>query len=365
MAKRPQKAGQTAEQSRRAQYLALLRGGPEGLAAWHALSLEQRLEGGPYRKADLSGAALHRAMLCGEWQRRRRIDFTQADFTGADLSGASLDAAIFRGAIFHNANLTDAHGAVAGFASADFTGANLTGTRLVYCSFRNACFPGANLTGVRISQSDLRGADLSTATLDRVQFTQTKYDAGTRWPAGFATAPGLVWKGRGLEPITGIVPGAPGSMDLAALLGRLKGYIDPVRLDNALKMLKASRFQLYVQLDASGVVGVVGSQTGSLRVYSCRLGSDGVYGCCTQNLKVCGGLRGAPCKHLFVLLIGLIQAGQADAATIDYWLQIARKRKPALDREIMTATFLRYQQAQSGEVDWRPTETVPEDFYAL
>jgi hypothetical protein len=39
--------------------------------------------------------------------------------------------------------------------------------------------------------------------------------------------------------------------------------------------------------------------------------------------------------------------------------------RPAIDEEIMSATFLRYKGAEAGEVDWRPTETIPEDFYAM
>ena len=31
----------------------------------------------------------------------------------------------------------------------------------------------------------------------------------------------------------------------------------------------------------------------------------------------------------------------------------------------MAATFLKYKGAEAGEIDWRPTESVPEDFYAV
>jgi hypothetical protein len=31
----------------------------------------------------------------------------------------------------------------------------------------------------------------------------------------------------------------------------------------------------------------------------------------------------------------------------------------------MTEAFLQYKGAEAGEVDWRPTETIPEDFYAV
>jgi hypothetical protein len=31
----------------------------------------------------------------------------------------------------------------------------------------------------------------------------------------------------------------------------------------------------------------------------------------------------------------------------------------------VTATFLKFKGAEAGEVDWRPTETIPEDFYSM
>jgi len=31
----------------------------------------------------------------------------------------------------------------------------------------------------------------------------------------------------------------------------------------------------------------------------------------------------------------------------------------------MSQTFLKYKGAEAGEIDWRPTETVPEDYYAF
>jgi hypothetical protein len=31
----------------------------------------------------------------------------------------------------------------------------------------------------------------------------------------------------------------------------------------------------------------------------------------------------------------------------------------------MTPTLLRYKGAEAGEIDRRPTETIPEDFYAM
>jgi hypothetical protein len=130
-------------------------------------------------------------------------------------------------------------------------------------------------------------------------------------------------------------------------------------------MLKAERFQLFAEVKDDSLVGIVKSQTNKDLVYSCRLAADGAFGCCTQNLRPCGGLRGALCKHLLVLIVGLARAGQLDAATVDHWIDLSRGKKPAIDQDTMSATFLRFKGAEAGEVDWRPTETIPEDFYAM
>jgi hypothetical protein len=145
----------------------------------------------------------------------------------------------------------------------------------------------------------------------------------------------------------------------------LEATADPAKLAKALQMLKADRFQLYAQVSDSELVGVVKSQTDAELVYSCRLCADGSYGCCTQNLKVCGGLRGSLCKHLLVLLVGLGKGGQLDPTAVNRWLEATHGRKPALDKDAMSQTLLRYKGAEAGEIDWRPTETIPEDYYAL
>ncbi len=130
-------------------------------------------------------------------------------------------------------------------------------------------------------------------------------------------------------------------------------------------MLKASGFQLYNDVSDDHLSGVVKSQTDPDLVYACRLKSDGGYSCCTQNLNVCGGLRGSICKHLLVLIIGLVKAGELDPSTIDGRIAKSHDTKPELDKEVMGEIFIRYKGAEAGEVDWRPTETLPEDYYAL
>lgn len=149
-------------------------------------------------------------------------------------------------------------------------------------------------------------------------------------------------------------------------MDRLRGEINAAKLSKALAMLKAERFQLFSEAKEDEILGVVRSQTSSDLIYACRLRANGEFSCCTQNLNRCGGLQGGPlCKHLLVLIVGLTKGGQLDALTVDGWVKAAQGQKPVLDKDVMTATFLRYKGAEAGEIDWRPTETIPEDYYAL
>jgi hypothetical protein len=152
---------------------------------------------------------------------------------------------------------------------------------------------------------------------------------------------------------------------LGKFMGAVKKTVDTSRLDKASKMLRAERFQLFADVKPELVVGVVKSQTDASLVYSCMLASDGRFSCCTQNLFPCGGLRGAPCKHLLVLTIGLVKSGQLDAEDAEDWMKASRNQEPKIEKDLMSETFLRYKGAESGTVDWRPTETIPEDYYAL
>jgi hypothetical protein len=155
-----------------------------------------------------------------------------------------------------------------------------------------------------------------------------------------------------------------GPTDYVWLLTRLRAAVDSGKVAKATDMLRADRFRLFAEVDADRLVGVVKSQSDPSLVYSCRLACDGTYTCCTQNLNPCGGLRGSPCKHQLVLILGLARAGELEFETAMEWVRAACGKKPHLDRDAMTQVFLRYKGAEAGEIDWRPTETIPEDFYA-
>lgn len=172
-------------------------------------------------------------------------------------------------------------------------------------------------------------------------------------------------KARAEAKILEAFPAAPPVVDAASFLTALRSRVlQHARIDAALSMLKKSGFQLYSDIGDEALQGVIASQSDPDLIYACRIDASGGVSCCTQNLNICGGLRGEACKHLLTLLIGLVNAGQVDPTRVDAWLAAARGKKPVLDKDKLGDVFLRYHGAQAGEVDWRPTETVPEDFYA-
>jgi uncharacterized protein YjbI with pentapeptide repeats len=153
--------------------------------------------------------------------------------------------------------------------------------------------------------------------------------------------------------------------DTASFLHALGLRIGSPKIKKATSMLKTSKFQLFHDITPDHLAGVVKSQTAPDLVYACRLDHDGHYACCTQNLNACGGLRGSLCKHLLVLVIGLVQGGALDPETVDAWVAASADRKPDFNRDALGEIFLKYKGAEAGEVDWRPTETMPEDYYSL
>lgn len=226
-----------------------------------------------------------------------------------------------------------------------------------------------DLTAARLEIKNLCGVDFTGSLLNNGALFRAQFDEHTKWPVGFTPPEHLKWKGTGDDPrkaaAVAATPAAPAPTDFGEFLTRLKQVTDPGKLSKAAAMLRAEKFQLYAKVSADEVVGVVKSQTNEDLVYSCRLARDGTFGCGTQNLRQCGGLFGSPCKHLLVLIVGLAKAGTLDATAAHQWTHAARGKSPTFDKDALALTFLQYKGGEAGEVDWRPTETIPEDFYAM
>ena len=158
---------------------------------------------------------------------------------------------------------------------------------------------------------------------------------------------------------------AGGSLDFPSFLNQLYGHVDQGKLGRALDMLRSDRFKLFSHLEAQHLVGVVRSQSGSGSVYASWLTPEGRYGCSEPSLTDCMGLQGAVCKHLLVLVVGLVRTGQLPPEQALGWIRAARGKRPGKDTTLCAETFVQYKGAEAGQLDWRPTETIPEDFYAL
>jgi uncharacterized protein YjbI with pentapeptide repeats len=362
MAEGRKSAGQQVEK-----LVALLRSGKQGIAEWNSREAEvARIR--KLHHVDLSGQDMRGAIFRG-------IDFQGASFDNANLSDIEFQVAkdakrafwcVGNDASFMYADLSGAKLGNTKFEKANFVGANLQGAHLCNCTFKDAILKQARLRQADLSGAKLQGANLEGADLTDARLARTEYDETTLLPEGFTPPREMNWKGKKISAAllkTVIASAQP--LDFDAFFQQLQTRVDSDRLDKALKMLKADRFQLYAEAKEDSLTGVVKSQSDASLVYSCRLASDGSFACCTQNLNVCGGLRGALCKHLLVLIIGLAKAGQVDPTSLDVWIQASRLQKPLLDKDAMSETFLRYKGAEAGEVDWRPTETIPEDYYAM
>jgi uncharacterized protein YjbI with pentapeptide repeats len=164
---------------------------------------ERDLSGFFLANKDFRGADFHRANLTRADLRNadlRRINGVGSQFDGAKLHRANLrrgyfDApqprpASFRRAVLFQADLRGALLSGIDFTDSVLAGADLRNALLSSGLFRRADLGGANLAGALLENADLREADLSAARLCRAdlkgaRFEGARFDATTRWPAGF------------------------------------------------------------------------------------------------------------------------------------------------------------------------------------
>jgi len=331
---RLRKAARAADEARQRDRVAALRE-PGGVAAWNALPIGDRLTQGRFDGADLAGARLD------------GIDLSHRSAVGVKLAGASLIGA----------KLSDA-----ALRHADLAGANLSEARLVRARLDRADLRGANLARASLQAATVCDADLTDADLTGTLASATRYNAGTAFPAGYLPEDGWVFVGPGLPP--GDDPTCP-ALDFDALLARLPEVVPSARVRGALALLREERLQLFADTEATHATGVVRSRGNPRRVFTCRLTAEGCFGCGSARLWSCSSQKGAVCVHLLSLVLGLVRAGRLDAGRAFLWLRRSGRRTPVVDRPALVGTLLKYKGVQAGAVDWRPTETVPEDYYAL
>lgn len=311
-----------------------------------------------FNKTNADNANLENFSLVGDF---KQSSFNKAKLKSANLGGDFTDSK-FKEADLSNARLQGT------FRNCDFTSVNLSSSELVYAELRRSCLKDADFTDANLRASNLREVDLSVCkSLKGAKFAGAMYDEKTVLPDDFLQQSELVWKGLGPDPYTEKLRKLISeitSADFDEFIKQINKRFDEARIKKALDMLKKEEFQLFTDVDTNRVGGIVKSQTDKELVYSCRLASDGNFSCCTQNLKPCGGLKGSLCKHLLVLVIGLVKTGKLDPTSGVKWVLYSTLEKPNVDKDLSSELFLKYKGAEKGEIDWRPTHTVPEDYYA-
>ncbi|MET0559721.1 MAG: pentapeptide repeat-containing protein [Solirubrobacterales bacterium] len=126
-------------------------------------------------RCDLAGARLKGADLRSA--NLKVANCACCEFRAADLRGARLEGADLRDADFREADLRRAE-----LCDADLRGGDLRGAHLRGAILRGVELKGADLRNGDFREANLCGANLSTAVITPLQFEESVYDDGTRWP---------------------------------------------------------------------------------------------------------------------------------------------------------------------------------------
>ncbi|MDZ4836827.1 MAG: pentapeptide repeat-containing protein [Candidatus Melainabacteria bacterium] len=347
--------------SYRALTVELIKGGERGVMRWNQnrgliLPLVKDFRNLDFSNSDVSGAVLVNDLELSNFDRATEqltrcseLVLAKSNFKNCSIFECQFFAAVLEETDFSNSKVT----------RTNFMRAKLAGSKL-----RNATFEGCSFV-----QASLIDVDLSDSKFEKCIWTDCEFDDKTIFPIDFEIPVEMIWVGAGPNPLLARMyeHAAQGTLCFEDLVFKIQKFVqyDRARIKKALSMLKKKSFKLYSDLSEHSLTGVVKSHSNSSRVYACRLGNDGAFSCCTQNLRLCGGLKGAPCKHLLVLLLGLAKAGELPLNIALVWMQASSRKKPHVDQLLMSEIFLRYKSAEAGEIDWRPTETIPEDYYSF
>jgi hypothetical protein len=136
------------------------------------------------------------------------------------------------------------------------------------------------------------------------------------------------------------------------------------KLQRALQMFQKSKNILFIRPDADGIVGIIKSQTKEDLDYSISINSK-TYFCGTQNIHICGGLRGQICKHILLALIASVKSGVMDQKKALDLIKTVSGMPPLYDKSKARQIFQEYELSKNGELDWRPIEIFPEDLLAF
>jgi uncharacterized protein YjbI with pentapeptide repeats len=170
---------------------------PFPVHAFDPKDLERVLKGGDCPGCDLSGADLFARNLAninlsGANLSRAKLSFASlksGNLSRADLSNAELAFSFLVETNLTQANLSQAELNGAYLHKANLEGAILAGADLSRGHLFDANLKGADLKKAKMEGTNLSGANLERSNLDQASFSETIYDATTRFPSGFKINP--------------------------------------------------------------------------------------------------------------------------------------------------------------------------------
>lgn len=345
-----------AKANERDELLELLKQGKAGVLQWNKLF--PRCSSRLFKKSVLCDLSLDHLCLSS-------ADFSNSSFDRSSLRNGDLSGTTLRGASFHKCMLQAAQLTSVDASQASLRDANLEEANLEMGSFQEADLRGASLVGAKLFCANLKGANLEGADMSDCRTGDTKYDEHTKFPKDFQVCDGWVWAGTGIDSQITAAVTAAGPLDFAGFVASVRGSVGDWLVDTALKMLKQKKISIYGDPADDAICGMVESQTDKDLIYACRIDANGDFSCCSQNLRPCGGLQGSLCKHIIVLVFGLVMNKRVSTAEALARILASRARKPELHKEVMREVFRHCTAANTGELDWRPCELVAEDYYGL
>lgn len=282
-----------------------------------------------------------------------RIDAAGVNLTGANLAEVRLHEATLRDARLDRAVLKKARLEQADCRAATARGADLGEANLKGSDWRAADLRDADLKKANLAQARLEGADLTGADLDGVVVNRTLYDAATVFPEGFQPEGGWI-------STSGELTAVPA--DYPALV-QLLGYVLQPRWSHVASHVTAGLAPLWAEVDADRAHAVVPAAVGATTFHACRITRAGRFQCATPDLAPCPDAADGVCRHVVCLVLSLVQREHLSAEDAARWLQRSLAHDAGLDRDALGEVFARY--AETIQADYRPNETLPEDYYAL
>lgn len=115
------------------------------------------------------------------------------------------------------------------------------------------------------------------------------------------------------------------------------------KIEKATKMVRDQPNVFYrLENDGGTLIGVVKSQRNTNLLYAPYIRSDGSYGCQTQNLNSCGGLRGSVCKHILTLVV-TAASNKTIMKRLSKWIANSVTHFPFNDKEMTQYIFEQFE----------------------